>query len=198
MQVGCGNQKRLIRSRVLDKDWFDPDPKTPQHTSWTMQLLERFDQNLGPGVMEKPVFPTDDKPAPIPEKSATLEDISLGKYDAIFAGTPHKPSDLYRLAQYLFLWPDIQVHTDSQIPPLKLVNPIYPPLPRMAKIEGIVTADFMVDSEGNTMSPNIESGHPMLRAAVLDAISKWKFPKEAVNQKVQVSIQFRANCASPQ
>jgi TonB family protein len=78
------------------------------------------------------------------------------------------------------------------------VNPIYPLLPRIAKIEGIVMADFIVDSEGNTISPNIESGHPMLRGAVLDAISKWKFPKEAANQKVQVSIQFRANCASPQ
>src|SRR5271170_2518782 len=39
LQVQCGTQARIIRSDILDKDMFDPAPNTPEHTSWTMQLL---------------------------------------------------------------------------------------------------------------------------------------------------------------
>jgi hypothetical protein len=37
MQVQCGNQLRNIRADILDKDMFDPSPKTPPNTSWTMR-----------------------------------------------------------------------------------------------------------------------------------------------------------------
>jgi hypothetical protein len=56
MQVQCGNQTRIIRSDILDRDMFDPAAQTPEHTSWTMQLLESLDKSLGPGVMDKLMF----------------------------------------------------------------------------------------------------------------------------------------------
>jgi len=56
MRVPCGATTRLIRSDILDRDLFAATPDTPEHTSWTMQLLARLDQVLGPGVMEKPAF----------------------------------------------------------------------------------------------------------------------------------------------
>ena len=39
MQLPCGNQTRLIRSDILDRDMFDVRTKTPQYTSWTMRLV---------------------------------------------------------------------------------------------------------------------------------------------------------------
>ncbi|MGJ5816004.1 hypothetical protein [Paludibaculum fermentans] len=54
MAVPCGKQMRLIRMDILDRDMFDPAPKTPEHTSWTMGLIGRLDQLLGSLVMDRP------------------------------------------------------------------------------------------------------------------------------------------------
>src|SRR5277367_3290770 len=101
IQVQCGSQTRLIRADVLDKDMFDPAANTPQHTSWTMALLERLDHAVGPGVMDKPVFAVleEEKASGQSGDPMVLRDISLGKYDALFPGGPDKPSDLYRASQ---------------------------------------------------------------------------------------------------
>jgi hypothetical protein len=50
----------MIRSDILDRDMFDPIPNTPEHTARTMRLLQRLDDAIGPGVMEKPIFPIPD------------------------------------------------------------------------------------------------------------------------------------------
>jgi hypothetical protein len=53
MQVQCGTHTRLIRSDILDKDMFDKARNTPEHTSWTMKLLQRLDSAVGLSVFEK-------------------------------------------------------------------------------------------------------------------------------------------------
>lgn len=57
MQVNCGGTTRVIRSDILDRDMFDAAANTPTNTAWTMQLLDNLNQALGPGVMEKSMFP---------------------------------------------------------------------------------------------------------------------------------------------
>jgi hypothetical protein len=58
MEAECRAQTRVIRSDiVVDKDMFDPAANTPEYTQWTMQLLRRLDEAVGPGVMAKPMFP---------------------------------------------------------------------------------------------------------------------------------------------
>jgi hypothetical protein len=52
LRFQCGDQKRLIRSNVFDRDWFDPSAKTPQRTLWVSHLLNRLQRAVGPGVME--------------------------------------------------------------------------------------------------------------------------------------------------
>ncbi len=42
MGIPYGTRTRVIRADVLDRDMFDAAPKTPEHTSWTMQLLDRL------------------------------------------------------------------------------------------------------------------------------------------------------------
>src|SRR5271156_6008696 len=64
MEVQCGNQTRVIRSDILDRDMFDPAANTPEHTAWTMHLLQLLDKAVGPSVMDKPIFPTDESGAP--------------------------------------------------------------------------------------------------------------------------------------
>ena len=56
LRVRCGTLTRLIRTDILEKDWFDASPHTPEQTSWTMQLLGRLDDAVGPGIMDRPIF----------------------------------------------------------------------------------------------------------------------------------------------
>jgi hypothetical protein len=48
MEVQCRANTRIIRSTILDRDWFDHHPDTPQHTSQTMELLAKLEKATGP------------------------------------------------------------------------------------------------------------------------------------------------------
>ena len=180
MQVQCGPQTRIIRANVLDKDIFDPSAKTPKQTSWTMQLLDRLDRAVGTGVMDQPAFPASGSPGSAPVHSPALDAVSEGDYDALFLGAPHKPSQLYRMAQIAVPTPDIEIRLDGPAKADKLVAPIYPPLARLAHVEGTVSLQFKIDQDGGTTAVTIAAGHPLLRGTVLKAVSEWRFPKTAV------------------
>ena len=196
MQVQCGNQTRIIRSDILDRDMFDPAANTPEHTSWTMQLLARLDHAVGPGVMERPTFPIGDtaEPPAVGPESEALRDVGLGKYDGLFQRTTVKASDVYRAAQSRPPAPSVRLLSSSPVQPEVLVLPKYPPLARLAHIEGSVTFTAEIDSNGNTAGFALLKGHPMLSGAVKEAVNGWKFPKQAATQLVQATIDFGLNC----
>jgi hypothetical protein len=52
--------------------------------------------------------------------------------------------------------------------------------------------EIAVNGEANNLT--LISGHPLLWPAVKDAASKWRFPKDAVGQQVQATIEFALNC----
>lgn len=198
MRIQCGDEIRLIRSDILDRDMFDPAAGTPEHTSWTMRLLGRLDGAVGPGVMDKPMFPTPEEaepPATQPE-SETLRALIEGEFDKLFQGTPHKPSDLYRAAQNRPPSPSVRLLSSVPHAPEVFVQPAYLPLARMARVEGAVIFLVEVSTDGVPGNLNFESGHPMLRHAVKEAVGKWKFPKEASGQPIRVAIEFSLNCPS--
>jgi len=196
MQVQCASQTRTIHSDILDKDMFDTAANTPEHTSWTMRLLARLDQAAGPGVMERPVFavPEGTEPPANSAYSEVWEEVSSGKYDALFEGAPDKPSDLYRASQQPLSVPTVRLLSSSPLQPELLVQPEYPPIAKLAHIEGSVTFRVGIDPDGSTKDFAIDSGHPMLREVVRKAVSGWKFPTGIDKQQVQATIEFKLNC----
>ncbi len=197
MQAQCGGQTRLIRSDVLDRDMFDRAPNTPPRTSWTMQLLDRLDRAVGPGVMEKPIFPIPGKEEPSAKNSdsETLRDLGAGKYDALFQGAPDKPSDLYRASRKdPPPPPSARLVSSLPIPPEVFVLPKYPPIARMAHIEGAVSFKTEVDADGTATNVTFESGHPMLRPSVKEAVGSWRFPRASTKQEIHATIEFALNC----
>ncbi len=196
MQVQCGSHIRLIRADILDKDMFDPAPNTPEHTSWTMALLSKLDQAVGPGVMEKPMFaiPDQEKAASPPADSVALRDLGLGKYDALFSGAPDKPSDLYRAAQIPPPVSTVRLTSSSPLAPELFVAPPYPPIAKLAHVEGIVSFKMEIAPNGEANNLTLISGHPLLWPTVKDTASKWRFPKDAAGQQVQATIEFALNC----
>jgi TonB family protein len=124
-----------------------------------------------------------------------VENVSAGKYDALFQGAPNKPSDLYRAAQDHPFPPVVRLLNSS--PPLPVetfVPPKYPPLARLTGIGGRVSFKIEVDSNGRATNLSFESAHPLLRQAVSDAVSQWQFPKESTSQQIQITIEFGLNC----
>jgi Gram-negative bacterial TonB protein C-terminal len=197
MQFQCGTQSRILRADILDRDMFDPAPNTPEHTSWTMRILQRIDQAVGPGVMDKPIFDLSEstKSSSNLPNSEWERDLSLGSYDALFASAPDKPSDLYRAARNPPPPPAIRLVSSEPFRPLTPLLPAYPPIAKLARVEGQVAFKLDVDKDGKAANFVLESGHPLLRGAVEQAVGKWVFPADAANQHVEAVIEFKTNCA---
>jgi hypothetical protein len=129
---------------------FDPAAKTPAHTSSTMRLLKRLDDAVGPGVLDKPRFEITDegKPSAKDLDSGTLQDLGAGKYEELFKGAPDKPSELYQAARKLPPAPSVRLLNSIPSSPEVFVQPNCPVLRRMANIEGVVSFQAEIDSNG--------------------------------------------------
>ena len=64
---------------------------------------------------------------------------------------------------------------------VSLPTPEYPAIARQAQASGSVTVQVTVDEEGNVISANAMSGHPLLRAVSVSAAQKAKFSPTRVN-----------------
>lgn len=199
MQVPCGAGSRLIRSDILDRDLFDPAAKTPEHTSWTMELLARLDRALGPGVMERPAFslPGEDKVTQTKLDPETRQGLESGAYDALFPKAEDRVSDMYRATLGYIPLPSVQLLGSSPFGPQDAALPQYPPLARATRTEGTVSFTLVPNADGSSTSLTFTKGHPLLLEAVRQTVATWKFPKEAAGQTVSASILFSLNCQNP-
>src|SRR5438105_3360540 len=56
----------------------------------------------------------------------------------------------------------------------------YPPIARLAKIQGEVKVEFVLNSSGEPISVTAISGHPLLKGAAEENVKTWRFelPKD--------------------
>ena len=67
----------------------------------------------------------------------------------------------------------------------------------MASIEGVVLIKAEIDSNGVATNLTFESGPRLLQGAVEEAVTSWRFPKDAINQQIKAKIEFALNCHVP-
>jgi TonB family protein len=184
---------------ILDRDLFDPHPSTPEHTSWTMTLLGRLDQAFGSTIMERAAFalsPDANPPVPDSQSSPLLEALEQGKLDGLFERGEVRPSEVFRQAQHPPPGPSVHLVGSSPIHPVSYAVPNYPPLARLAGIEGPVTFRADIDSNGNLLNLKFVGGHVMLQKAVEASIGNWKFASESSGRTIEVTIEFKTDCRS--
>src|SRR5262252_5786454 len=71
---------------------------------------------------------------------------------------------------------------------IHLVTPPYPAIARSAHASGAVQVQVLIDENGNVISANAVSGHPLLRAAAVAAAHASKFsPTKLSGQPVKVN-----------
>lgn len=198
VEVTCGDRARLLRMDILDRDLFDRNPHPPQHTSWSMALLERLDRALGDAVSGKPAFSLEQSSSSstssaFPQLSSVTA-LRQGAFDLLFPGAQYKPSTLYLESLKPPVKPTVEL---IESPTVKLISfslPSYPHLARAAHIQGKVTFSVAVDEGGEISEVAIASGHPLLRPAVVAEAKKWKFPVDSAGKTFAFVVEFRTNC----
>ena len=79
----------------------------------------------------------------------------------------------------------------------KLVSqpkPAYPPLAKQARISGVVHLQAIISKDGTVQDLKVESGHPLLVPAAIEAVKNWVYQQTLLNgEPVEVSTQIDVN-----
>jgi protein TonB len=74
------------------------------------------------------------------------------------------------------------------------VLPAYPPLARMARIQGSVVLQALISKQGVIENLQVLTGHPMLVPAAKEAVRQWRYrPYVLNNEPVEVETQITVN-----
>jgi len=72
------------------------------------------------------------------------------------------------------------------------VGPIYPPLARQARIQGVVVLRVIINKLGEVGDTQVVRGHPMLSPAAVDAVKKWRYiPYESDGRTAEIETEVR-------
>ena len=74
------------------------------------------------------------------------------------------------------------------------VNPVYPPLARAARVQGVVMLQAVIDKQGTIADLAVLSGHELLTQAAIDAVRQWRYRPVLLNgQPVDVVTTITVN-----
>ena len=68
-------------------------------------------------------------------------------------------------------------------PPLKVrnVDPVYPQLALLSRVQGIVIIEATIGPDGRVMNARVLRSEPLLKQAALDAVNQWEFTPTLLN-----------------
>lgn len=96
--------------------------------------------------------------------------------------TPRSPERVFRQSEIL----------EGSL--IRKVEPKYPPLAIVARIQGPVVLEAVISKAGTIENLRLVSGHPMLARAALDAVSQWRYRPYLLNGDViEVETEIRVN-----
>lgn len=61
------------------------------------------------------------------------------------------------------------------------VTPVYPPLAKQARIQGVVSLMAFIGADGTVKNLSVVSGHPLLIQAAMDAVKQWVYKPTLLN-----------------
>jgi periplasmic protein TonB len=74
------------------------------------------------------------------------------------------------------------------------MKPVYPPLARQARIQGVVVLQALISKDGSIENLQLVSGHPMLAPAAIEAVKQWKYKPYLLNgEPVEVETTVQVN-----
>jgi periplasmic protein TonB len=90
-----------------------------------------------------------------------------------------------------------RIRVGGQVEQAKLIykpTPEYPPLAKMARIQGSVRLEAIIAKDGTIQDLKVLSGHPLLVKAALDAVKQWRYQPTLLNgEPVEVITEIDVN-----
>lgn len=77
-------------------------------------------------------------------------------------------------------------------------SPHYPPLARQVAVQGKVSVSAVIDLQGNVISAEAITGHPLLKEVSVANLRKWKFqPNSGAESRIEVIYEFALEDSAP-
>jgi periplasmic protein TonB len=90
-----------------------------------------------------------------------------------------------------------RIRVGGQVENAKLIykpTPEYPPLAKMARIQGTVRLEAIIAKDGTIQDLKVLSGHPLLVKSALDAVKQWRYQPTLLNgEPVEVVTEIDVN-----
>jgi protein TonB len=90
-----------------------------------------------------------------------------------------------------------RIRVGGNVQQAKLVrqpHPVYPPLAKQARIQGVVKLSAIIARDGTIQHLEVISGHPLLIPAALEAVKQWVYQPTLLNgEPVEVVTQIDVN-----
>jgi protein TonB len=77
---------------------------------------------------------------------------------------------------------------------IRKVTPLYPPLAKQARIQGVVRFTAIIGKDGTIQNLQLVSGHPLLVEAAKQAVTQWQYKPTLLNgEPVEVVTTIEVN-----
>jgi len=90
-----------------------------------------------------------------------------------------------------------RIRVGGQVEGAKLIfqpKPEYPPLAKMARIQGTVRLEAIISKDGTIQDLKVVSGHPLLVKSALEAVQRWRYQPTLLNgEPVEVVTEVDVN-----
>jgi protein TonB len=90
-----------------------------------------------------------------------------------------------------------RIRVGGQVESARLIfqpKPEYPPLAKMARIQGTVRLEAIISKDGTIQDLKIIGGHPLLVKAAMDAVQRWRYQPTLLNgEPVEVVTEIDVN-----
>lgn len=90
-----------------------------------------------------------------------------------------------------------RIRVGGQVESAKLIfqpKPEYPPLAKMARIQGTVRLEAIISRDGTIQDLKVLSGHPLLVKVALEAVQRWRYQPTLLNgEPVEVVTEVDVN-----
>lgn len=90
-----------------------------------------------------------------------------------------------------------RIRVGGNVQAAKLIRqpkPVYPPLAKQARIQGVVRLNAIIGSDGKIANLTVVSGHPLLIPSALEAVKQWVYQPTLLNgEPVEVVTQIDVN-----
>ena len=184
-----------------------PPPPPPAAAVAPVRVIRRVsveDVMRAPTVIPKTIAQVRDEPEPVANSVGVVGGVVGGVPGGSFGGVlggviggalssaaapppppPPKPQTPKR------------IRVGGQVESARLIfqpKPEYPPLAKMARIQGVVRLDAVISKDGTIQDLKVLSGHPLLVKSAMEAVQRWRYQPTLLNgDAVEVATEIDVN-----